>query len=69
LEIEKLGKRRKFNRENGLNRDEKNLWDLWSNVLNEKSKTRFEFFGRVINPNSNITPLYPHLEDTKLPPG
>lgn len=67
--MEKLGKRRKFSRENGLHRDEKNLWDLWSNVLGEKNKARFEFFGRAVNPNSNITQLYPHLEEGKLAPG
>lgn len=63
LEAEKLSKRRKINRDSGMQRDEKNLLDFWTNMLNEKNKKRVEFYGRVINPNNTVTPLYTHLEE------
>ena len=52
-------------RESGLQRDEKNLLDFWNNIINEKNKTRLEFYGRAVNPNSNIHQLYQNLEEKK----
>lgn len=62
METEKLCKRRKFVKDIGSQRDDKNLLDFWQNVLVEKNKKRFEFYGRLVNPNG-ITPLYTHLEE------
>lgn len=38
------------------------MLDFWSNLLNEKNKSRLEFYGRVSNPNSDIAPLYQNLK-------
>ncbi len=59
METEKLGRRRRFVREQ---RDEKSLLEFWQGVLGEKAKGRIEFYGRAANP-TGITPLYTHLMD------
>ncbi len=60
FECEKLGKRKRFLKD--LSNNEKTMLDFWSNLLNEKNKSRLEFYGRVSNPNSDIAPLYQNLK-------
>ena len=43
-------------------KDDKNLLEFWSNVLQDKGKNRVEFYGRVANPTTDIAPLYTNLK-------
>ena len=73
LESDKLSKRSDFSKEASLwhtaEYKNKSLLDFWTNVLEEKSKNRCEFFGRA-NANLNgsqIAQLYPNLKIDENP--